>query len=139
MQAAVVLVLVAVVAGGCGSGGGATVPSRTWHVLLKSIPEMSGRRAGGTATIRLLADRRICWSFGVLDGVSHPTRAHINAGTPDAYGSVVVPLGASYTADGCTKGIDSSLATQIAFSAAAFYVDVENTRYPSIGALRAQL
>ena len=89
----------------------------------------------GTADITITG-AKVCWEFKV-SGIDTPLAAHIHKGGAGKAGPVVVPLGAKYTAKGCTTAT-AALAKAIAAQPAAYYVNVHTKKYPA-GAVRGQL
>jgi hypothetical protein len=89
----------------------------------------------GSAEIRING-RQVCWELSV-SRIGRPQAAHIHRGRPGVAGPVVVPLGASYRAEGCTR-TTSANARAIAAKPGTYYVNVHNARYPA-GAVRGQL
>lgn len=89
----------------------------------------------GTAEIKING-RQVCWELTVRR-IGRPMAAHIHKGRAAVAGPVVVPLGATYKAKGCTR---TSAATARAIEArpGTFYVNVHNAKYPN-GAVRGQL
>lgn len=91
----------------------------------------------GTGTAKVtVSGRKVCWDFK-LAKVAKPNAAHIHKGKAGVAGPVVVPLGASYKANGCTT---TTMANVAALSAkpGSFYVNIHNARYAA-GAVRGQL
>lgn len=134
----------ALVVAACGSGGsGQSVPDRTYSVALAGMPGAfiaMSPHGSAKATIRIVgATREICWTFGQLVGLSDPTSAEIRAGIRGEYGSVEVQLGQHYSPSGCTAPISSLRLGALGASPEANYVEIDTRRYPTIGAVRAQL
>jgi hypothetical protein len=128
----------------CGSGtSDQAVPDRTYHVKLAAMPGAFFPMAphGSTeATIRVVGARReICWTFGRPSGFTDPTRAEIRLGGPGEYGSLEVALGSRYSPTGCSRQVAARALRAIVTSPQGSYVEIDSWRFPSIGAVRAQL
>ena len=98
----------------------------------------------GHAVIRLNAKTlKVCWSFSALKltpkpGLSAtPTSAHIHVGVAGVPGDVVVPLGTSFSRNGCTTATKAVIDAILA-NPKGYYVNVHNASYPG-GAVRGQL
>jgi hypothetical protein len=89
----------------------------------------------GTAEVKIIG-RKVCWEFK-LAKVASPNAAHIHKGKAGVAGPVVVPLGATYKAKGCTTTTMAN-ATAISAKPGSFYVNVHNAKYAA-GAVRGQL
>lgn len=89
----------------------------------------------GTAEIKING-RQVCWELTVRR-IGRPSAAHIHRGRAGVSGAVVVPLGGTYRAKGCTN-TSAANARAIAARPGNFYVNVHNARYPN-GAVRGQL
>ena len=102
------------------------------------VPQ-SGQSGTGKARITLnQATGRVCWKFTRLSGLGGaPTAAHIHRGRAGVAGPVVVPLGATYGAQGCTTAA-KSLIRAIKNRPGRYYVNLHNDAYPS-GTVRGQL
>jgi hypothetical protein len=83
------------------------------------------------------AKRTACWQFSHVANIGKPTQAHIHKGRKGASGPVVIPLGATYKAKGCTKA-SKSLIEAIETNPNRYYVNIHNAKYP-VGAIRGQL
>ena len=105
----------------------------------KAEAPKKGEEAGsGLAVIHLNANKgTVCWSFKNVEGVVKPTAAHIHKAPKGKAGPVVVPLGGTYKANGCTKASKKTI-TAIESKPNAFYVNIHNKEYPD-GAIRGQL
>jgi CHRD domain len=89
----------------------------------------------GTAEIKI-EGRQVCWELTVRN-IAKPNAAHIHKGKAGVAGPVVVPLGATYKAKGCTR-TTAALARAILARPGSYYVNVHNAKYPA-GAVRGQL
>jgi CHRD domain len=89
----------------------------------------------GTAEIKING-RSVCWELTV-SRIGKPQAAHIHRGRAGVAGPVVVPLGASYKAEGCMRTA-AATARAIAAKPGTYYVNVHNAKYPG-GAVRGQL
>lgn len=89
----------------------------------------------GTAEIKI-AGRQVCWELTVRN-IAKPNAAHIHKGKAGVAGPVVVPLGATYKAKGCTR-TTAAIARAILARPGGYYVNVHNAKYPG-GAVRGQL
>jgi CHRD domain-containing protein len=116
----------------------AAFPLGTMQARLSGRGEvpMGLTRGSGSATVRITGPRRVCWTFK-LSGVTAPTAAHIHRGVPGRAGPIVIPLGKTYAATGCTAARATAV-TALAKHPRRFYVNVHNARYPG-GAVRGQL
>ncbi len=83
------------------------------------------------------AKRSVCWSFAKVTGIGKATAAHIHKAPRGREGAVVVPLGGSYRAKGCTKA-SAALIGAIEEHPSRYYVNVHTAKYPN-GAIRGQL
>lgn len=124
-------------AGGGSSGSG----NATFAFVLKgqapATPPAHASRAHLSAKLRVLgSQRRVCWSFTHVTGVTHPTSAHINhiAAVTDvaAYtvAAVAVPLGVHYAASGCAPVI-AGIATQMILAPYDYALVVDSDNYPN--------
>jgi hypothetical protein len=92
----------------------------------------------GKAELRLnTASGRVCWEFALAKIDGKPAQAHIHKGRKGVAGPVVVPLGAVFKRQGCTRA-PKSLVRAIARRPGAYYVNVHNAKHPA-GAMRGQL
>jgi hypothetical protein len=89
----------------------------------------------GTAEIKITG-RQVCWELTVSK-IGKPNASHIHKGKAGIAGPVVVPLGATYKAKGCTR-TTAAMASAIRAKPTTFYVNVHNVKYPG-GAVRGQL
>ena len=128
-----VLVALVVAAG----AAGATMKGNSLHATLRGASETpKGDPDGrGTAEVKI-SGRKVCWEITTAK-VPSITAAHIHKGKPGVAGPVVVPLGATFKAKGCTT-TTAATAAAIEHDPAAYYVNVHNAKYPG-GALRGQL
>jgi hypothetical protein len=83
------------------------------------------------------AGTRACWTIRGLRGVARPSAATIRSGTAGQNGPVIVRLGRTFRASGCTT-VAAALGAAIAARPAAFYVSVATRAHPG-GAVRGQL
>ncbi len=79
---------------------------------------------------------KVCWTFKIV-GLPKPSAAHIHRARPGKAGPVVVPLGGSYKAKGCTTAPKKTIEA-IESNPNAYYVNVHTAKYPN-GAIRGQL
>ncbi len=96
----------------------------------------------GTARIRLRpASRRVCWAL-TWENISQPQAAHIQKGTRDESGDVVVNLFLTpqegNEASGCEDDVRRRLIRRIKKHPRRFYVNVHTEDFPA-GAIRGQL
>jgi len=132
------LLLAAVGAVGATAAQGAAAPHHTYTAKLSGsaeVPKKASPGAGGSATVTLTG-AKVCWKFH-LTGVAGAAAAHIHAGAAGAAGAVVIPLGGTYKATGCTT-TTAALAKKIVAGPGKFYVNVHNKEYAA-GAARGQL
>jgi hypothetical protein len=126
-----------------GACGAAKFPERDYRVVLRGVPGAfvpMAPHAHATATVRVLFDQReVCWSFASMSGVADPTRAEIHAGAAGSYGSTEVVLGPHFASSGCTTHVPVAQLNLVLTRPDQSYVEVDSRRYPSIGAIRAQL
>jgi hypothetical protein len=83
------------------------------------------------------AKGRVCWTFEGITGIGKALAAHIHKAPVGKAGAIVVPLGASYKAKGCTTATKTVVAG-IEAKPNAYYVNVHTAKYPA-GAIRGQL
>ena len=90
----------------------------------------------GAATVLFPSPTKVCFAL-LVNNLKKPNAAHIHKGKPGKAGPVVIPLGATYKAKGCTT---TSMANATALEAkpGSFYVNVHNAKYAA-GAVRGQL
>jgi hypothetical protein len=131
--AVVVVSLVAVLAATAGS-----TATTALEATLNGKAEGAPKTNRGKAEVRLNpATGKVCWDFKLAKIDGKPTQAHIHKGKAGVAGNVVVPFGASYTRQGCTKAA-KSLVKAILKSPGSYYVNVHNAKHPA-GAMRGQL
>jgi hypothetical protein len=100
------------------------------------MPKADG--GSGNAQIKLNASTgKVCWAFTKLKGIKSATASHIHRGAKGKAGPVVVPLGGSFKAKGCTTASKATVRS-ILKKPSAFYVNIHTKRFPS-GAIRGQL
>jgi hypothetical protein len=129
------LALVAVLA--ANAAGTKTV---TFEVALKGKNEAPAAPASNKGKVELklnTATGKVCWEFKLAKIDGKPNQAHIHKGKAGVAGNVVVPLGANYKRQGCTKAAPS-LVKSIAGHPGSYYVNVHNAKHP-LGAMRGQL
>jgi hypothetical protein len=90
----------------------------------------------GRATVTFIG-ARACWTIRGLHGVGRPSAATIRQGTAGRSGPVIVRLGRTFRATGCTT-VTAALGQAIAAQPAGFYVSVATRAHPG-GAVRGQL
>ena len=132
------LLLVVVIAVAATPAFAAKVPFRANLTGAAEVPQ-TGQSGTGKARLTLnQATGRICWRFTELSGLGvAPNAAHIHRGRTGVAGPVVVPLGATYRAQGCTSAA-KSLIRAIKNRPGRYYVNLHNEAYPS-GTVRGQL
>ncbi|MGZ4398340.1 MAG: CHRD domain-containing protein [Gaiellaceae bacterium] len=136
--------LLAVLAAGLAVSGTALASAVAMHPELsaKLVPAAEAMTKGpakahGIVNLTLTAAKgKVCWSFDI-GGVQSPTAAHIHKGVVGKEGPVVVPLGARYSAKGCTAAPAKTL-DAIEAHPNSYYVNVHNKQFPN-GAIRGQL
>ena len=79
----------------------------------------------------------VCWTFEGIKGIDKAMAAHIHKAAAGKAGPVVVPLGGSYKAKGCTTA-PKAMIEAIEAHPNAYYANVHSAKYPS-GAIRGQL
>lgn len=119
------------------AGGNAMSPSL--HAVLTGKGEVPvGAPAGkGAVNVDIKAGNRVCWHFGKLKGIDAPVVAHIHKGRLKTNGKVVIPLGKTYKAVGCTTAAKKLLGA-IQEHPNDYYVNVHTKKHPN-GAVRGQL
>ena len=129
------LALVAVLA--ANAAGTKTV---TFEAALKGKNEAPAAPASNKGKVELklnTATGKVCWEFKLAKIDGKPSQAHIHKGKAGVSGNVVVPLGANYKRQGCTKAAPS-LVKAIAGHLGAYYGHVHHAKLP-LGAMRGQL
>jgi uncharacterized protein (DUF2147 family) len=107
------------------------------HATMSGKVEVPKGDPDGTGTAEIkITGKKVCWELRTAK-IGKPNAAHIHKGKAGVAGPVVVPLGATYKAKGCTT---TSMANATAISAKPgnYYVNVHNAKYPG-GAVRGQL
>jgi hypothetical protein len=99
-----------------------TRAAKLLHVVLAAVAPPSG---SGRATIRIYArQRKVCWTFSDLVGVSRPSSAAIGIGNPGS-GAVEFLLAARYHSSGCTRPrITQGALASIAKVPGDFFVEI---------------
>ena len=127
--------LAAVLAAGAANTAGTKLEASLRGSNERPVAPASNR---GTVELRLTARTgKVCWEFKLSKVDGKPNQAHIHKGGKGVAGNVVVPLGANYKRQGCTKAAPS-LVKSIAAHPGAYYVNVHNAKHP-LGAMRGQL
>ena len=90
----------------------------------------------GTATVTI-SGSKVCWKF-TYSGIDKPLASHIHKGGVGKAGPVVVPLGGTFQATGCTTAPSAAIANAIGANPGAFYVNIHTKKYGA-GAIRGQL
>lgn len=118
-------------------------PATVLHASLSGRAEVPGpgkRDASGSATIRILPPKRICYEVRIRH-VPNATMAHIHEGRAGRSGAPVLPLkkgvGDARSFEGCSLA-SRALQYQLANHPRRFYVNVHSTAFPN-GAIRGQL
>jgi hypothetical protein len=103
------------------------------------LPGPGDPDGSGTAVVRLNSGKgEVCIDLTV-SGIEPFFSAHIQQGTADVNGPLVVPLNLTPESPSvCRTGVDSQLIKAIAKQPGNYYVNVRNSDYPA-GALRGQL
>jgi hypothetical protein len=116
----------------------AKVPFRANLTGAAEVPQ-TGQSGTGKARLTLNQPTgRVCWRFFDLSNLGGaPNAAHIHRGRTGVAGPVVVPLGAAYSARGCTSAA-KSLIRAMKRNPGRYYVNLHNDAYPS-GTVRGQL
>lgn len=131
------MLFVALAAVATAAGSAAVAGKDSLHASLSGKAETPRGDANGRGPAEVkIAGRRVCWELNV-SGVGKPTAAHVHKGRPGKAGPVVIPLGATYEAKGCTT-TSATIARALQLNPSAYYVNVHNAKYPA-GALRGQL
>ena len=79
----------------------------------------------------------VCWHFEGIGGIDKPVVAHIHKGPAGKVGPVLVPLGGTYKAKGCTSAAKKTVEA-IESDPNAYYANIHTAKYPN-GAIRGQL
>jgi CHRD domain len=107
------------------------------HATMSGKVEVPKGDPDGTGTAEIkVTGKKVCWELKTAK-IGKPNAAHIHKGKPGKAGPVVIPLGATYKAKGCTTTTMAN-ATALAAKPGSFYVNVHNAKYPA-GAVRGQL
>jgi len=121
---------------------GSPAVERDYTAALTGAAEAPGPGApSGRATASVTIDAatgELCWRItGRRNLGGKPNAAHIHKGRAGRPGAVVIPLGATYRARGCTTA-GKALLRAIVAHPGRYYVNVHNAAYPA-GAVRGQL
>jgi CHRD domain len=115
-----------------------TAAATKLEATLNGKAEGAPKTNKGKAEVTLnAATGKVCWDFKLAKIDGKPTQAHIHLGKAGVSGNVVVPFGASYKRQGCTKA-SKSLVKAILKRPGSYYVNVHNAKHPA-GAMRGQL
>jgi hypothetical protein len=118
----------------------APAPSKRLYATLSGDAEVPGpgkKNASGSATIKLFAPQRLCYSIRYAK-IPDATVAHIHEGARGKSGPPIVTLNKpDQQFEGCTK-VSHALFYQLANSPRQFYVNVHSANFPA-GAIRGQL
>lgn len=107
------------------------------HATLTGKVEVPRGDPDGTGTAEIkITGRKVCWELKTAK-IGKPNAAHIHKGKAGVAGPVVVPLGATYKAKGCTT-TTMAIANAISAKPGSYYVNVHNAKYAA-GAVRGQL
>jgi hypothetical protein len=124
-----------------GLASGAGTKAQELYAELSGASEVPAGAENGKGEVELTLDPgngRVCWRFSGLTGLEgKPLLSHIHKGPAGKAGDVVVPLGKTFKARGCTKA-KTSLVRSILAKPGRYYVNVHNDKYPA-GAVRGQL
>lgn len=135
------IVAVALVGVTAGLASGAAAKTEELHADLTGAAEVPAGAENGKGTVEVKlndATGKVCWQFKGLSGLEgKPLQAHIHKGKAGKAGDIVVPLGQSYKAKGCTTAT-AKLVRAILAKPGSYYVNVHNEEYPG-GAVRGQL
>lgn len=119
------------------AGGAKTIVLKASLTGAAEVPagDPDGR---GSVTIRSKSQTgQQCWVFSGVKKIGKPTAAHIHKGTPGQVGPVVIPLGATYAAKGCTMA-NAVIVADVRKNPGNYYVNVHNAEFPD-GAIRGPL
>ncbi len=128
---ALAVALVPALALGAGDKGGSL------HATMSGKVEVPKGDPDGTGTAEIkITGRKVCWELKTAR-IGKPNASHIHKGKAGVAGPVVVPLGATYKAKGCTT-TTMAIANAISAKPGSYYVNVHNAKYAA-GAVRGQL
>lgn len=132
LLAAAVLVVAAVPALALGS----QTKTTKLQALLAGTSEVPKGAATGTGEAGItITGSKVCWEFTEISGIGKALASHIHKGKPGVAGPVVVPLGGTYKAKGCTT---SPMAKAILAHPDDYYVNIHTAKFAA-GAIRGQL
>jgi hypothetical protein len=121
-------------------GIGATAEKGTVTAKMTGKAEVPDKGApGATGKASLTVDTstgKICWTFANVKGIDKPMASHIHEAGKGKPGPVVVPLGNTYKAKGCTTSKNE--ARDVLEHPGEYYVNIHTAKYPN-GAVRGQL
>jgi len=125
------------------------LPAAAFAATAAMHPELGAKLAGthevpkgspvghGIVNLNLKATSgKVCWTFQIV-GLRGAMSAHIHRAPTGKAGPIVVPLGGTYEAKGCTSAAKKTIEA-IESHPNAYYVNVHTAKYPN-GAIRGQL
>jgi hypothetical protein len=94
---------------------------------------------GATTTLDIeTSSDRACWRIALPAGIPGPQFAYVQRGHSDTIGPIVIALGRTYRATGCTAPVAPALLDRIEAHPSSFYLNIIDHDHP-LGAARGQL